>query len=68
MIIKIREDLKRINAKIEKHKKKYLASWRSVNCKKELGDLVSHCNILDKRFNYLVKAIEIVKSETKSSN
>lgn len=64
MIIKIREDLKRINSKIDKHKKKYLANWRSVNCKKELSDLVSHCNILDKRFNYLVKAIDIVKSES----
>jgi len=68
MIIKIREDLKKINARIEKHKKKYFANWRSVNCKKELGDLISHCNILDTRFNYLVKAVEIVKSENKPNN
>ena len=63
MIIKIREDLKKINQRIEKHKKKYFASWRSVNCSKELNDLVSHCDILDKRFNYLVRAIEIIGNE-----
>ena len=63
MIIKIREDLKKINKRIEKHKKKYFASWRSVNCSKELSDLISHCDILDKRFNLLVKAMEIVDKE-----
>ena len=67
MIIKIREDLKKINKRIERHKKKYFASWRSVNCSRELNDLVSHCDILDKRFNYLVRAIDIIGNEEETN-
>ena len=60
MIIKIREDLKNINIKIEKHKEKWFNKWRSIDVKKELNFLKLHCNILDQRYNLMTKSLKIV--------
>ena len=65
MIIRIREDLKKITFNINQHKKKIFSNWRKINCKKELDSLVSHSHILDKRLELLFKTIEIEKNNTK---
>ena len=59
MIIKIREDLKKINIKLEKHKKRYFSSWRSPRVSKELKDLKLHCSILDQRYLLLVNSVRL---------
>ena len=60
MIIKIREDLKNINIKINKHKDKWFSKWRSIDVKNELNSLKLHCNVLDQRYNLMTKSICIV--------
>ena len=60
MIIKIREDLKNINIKINKHKDKWFSKWRSIDVKNELNSLKLHCNILDQRYNLMTKSMCIV--------
>ena len=60
MIIKIREDLKNINIKINKHKDKWFNKWRSIDVKNELNSLKLHCNVLDQRYNLMTKSICIV--------
>lgn len=59
MIIRIREDIKIINKKLENHKNKLFSSWRKVNCRKEVENLKRHSNILDKRIELLFKSLEI---------
>lgn len=61
IIILIREDLKQIDIKIKKHKEKYFSSWRSLGCSKEKKNLIIHSNLLDKRLDYLIKALSILK-------
>lgn len=61
IIILIREDLKQIDLKIQKHKEKYLSSWRSLGCAKQKKNLIIHSNLLDKRLDYLIKALSILK-------
>lgn len=60
MIIKIREDLKNINIRIEKHKFKWLNKWRSIDVSAELLNLKVHCNVLDKRYSLMSKSIKMV--------
>jgi len=61
IIIHIKEDLKLIDARIKKHKTKYLARWRKITCSKELAGLETHSNILDGRLKFLLQALEIAK-------
>lgn len=61
IIILIREDLKQIDLKIKKHKGKYFSSWRSLGCSKEKKNLIIHSNLLDKRLDYLIKALSILE-------
>ena len=60
MILEIKADLKIIHAKIAKHKKKYFNNWRSVNIKKYVKNLKKHCDILDKRYLFLVNSIKML--------
>lgn len=59
MIIRIREDLKQINLKIEKHKGKYFNKWRSLNIKEQMYNLKTHSLLLDKRYDFLVKTVNL---------
>jgi hypothetical protein len=59
MIIRIREDLKQINIKIEKHKNKYINKWRSLNIKDQMYNLKIHSLLLDKRYDFLVKTVNL---------
>ena len=59
MIIKIREDLKNINIKLEKHKYRYFNTWRSPRVSKELKNLQTHCSILDQRYLLLVNSVRL---------
>jgi hypothetical protein len=61
IIILIREDLKQIDLKIQKHREKYFSSWRSLGCTKQKKHLIIHSNLLDKRLDYLIKALSILK-------
>lgn len=58
IIITIREDIKQINHKIQKHKNLYFPKWRYLNCSKEKNNIILHNNILDKRLNFFFKAIK----------
>lgn len=62
IILLIREDLKQINIIIENHKKKYFSNWRVLDCKKQVKNLKLHSLILDKRFDYLIKSLDIYVS------
>ena len=68
IIIEIREDLKQINIKVDEHKNKYFSNWRYLNCKKELRNLTIHSNILEKRYEYLIKCLSIINYGDKSSS
>ena len=57
IILNIKCDLKIINAKLAKHGRKYLNSWRSLNIKSHLNDLECHCKILDKRYELLANTM-----------
>ena len=59
IILLIREDLKQINIIIENHKKKYFSNWRVLDCKKQVKNLKLHSVILDKRFDYLIKSLDM---------
>ena len=61
IILNIKCDLKIINAKLAKHHKKYFNGWRSLNIKKYINNLKSHCNILDKRYSLLANTMVILK-------
>ena len=62
IILLIREDLKQINIIIENHKKKYFSNWRVLDCKKQVKNLKLHSVILDKRFDYLIKSLDMYVS------
>tara|TARA_B110000971_G_C19921054_1_gene459223 strand:- start:441 stop:884 length:444 start_codon:yes stop_codon:yes gene_type:complete len=61
IILNIKCDLKIINKKLAKHKSKYFNGWRSLNIKKNIENLTSHCNILDKRYELLANTMTILK-------
>lgn len=62
VILEIKADLKNINAKLAKHKRKYFNSWRSVNVKKYLKSLRLHSCILDKRYNLLINSMRVLNN------
>lgn len=61
IILEIKGDLKSINKKLAKHKRKYFNNWRSVNIKKEIKQLRLHSDILDKRYKLLINSMKILK-------
>lgn len=65
IILNIKEDLQCIDLKLRRHKKKYWSKWRKCNCSKEVNNLKMHSVIIDKRLDYLLKALEIEHFNTK---
>lgn len=61
MILEIKNDLDKIKKKISDHKLKYFSSWRTLDIEKESIDLKSHVNLLNERYDLLVKTVEIVE-------
>lgn len=61
MILRIREDLKQIGLRISEHKKKYFSNWRTVDVKCQIYNLKVHSSLLDKRYDLLVKTINVTK-------
>jgi len=59
-IILIREDLKQLEFKVNEHKAKYFSTWRYLNCKNQLDSLILNSAILDKRFDYIIKAVLLI--------
>ena len=59
MILRIREDLKQIGQQIEKHKTKYFNKYRSVDVKPQIYHLKLHSSLLDRRYDLLVKTLDI---------
>ena len=68
MIIRIREDIKQISAKIKDHKKKYLNNWRTVDVKNQIYNLKIHTHLLDKRYDLLVKTINVTNVLRNNNN
>ncbi len=62
MIVRIREDLKQINSIIKLHKEKYFNNWRSVDVKEQLNNLRIHTQLLDQRYDLLVKTLNITNN------
>lgn len=58
-IVSVKEDLKRIEQKVTSHRKKYFARWRKLSCSKEVKSLTLHSELIDKRLDYLLKAVKI---------
>lgn len=61
MILRIREDLKQIGYKIKQHKTKYFNNWRTIDIKNQIYNLRIHSSLLDKRYDLLVKTLNISK-------
>jgi|TARA_B100000963_G_scaffold361009_1_gene394344 hypothetical protein len=55
MVIRIREDLKQLKAKIDYHKSKWFTSWRSLDARIELANLKLHTSLLEQRYDLFVK-------------
>ena len=55
MVIRIREDLKQIKAKINYHNSKWFVSWRSLDARQELANLKLHTKLLEERYDLFVK-------------
>ena len=62
MIVRIREDLKQINSIIKSHKEKYFNNWRSVDVREQLNNLKIHTQLLDQRYDLLVKTLNITNN------
>ena len=54
---KINKELESIKEDIEYHQTKYFNSWRSIYCDDKIGNIKSHNEILDKRFDLLMKLL-----------
>ena len=54
---KIKKELDLIKEDIEYHQTKYFHSWRSIYCDDKIGNIKSHNEILDKRFDLLMKLL-----------
>ena len=52
-------ELGEIHEKLDYHKTKYLASWRSINCEQHIQQLRAHQQILHKRRKLLLSTLEI---------
>jgi hypothetical protein len=55
MVIRIREDLKQIKAKIDYHNSKWFTGWRSLDARAELANLKLHTNLLEERYDLFIK-------------
>lgn len=62
IVDKIHEELKLIEKAIEYHKTKYLNSWRSLGCDKNIERLVIQRKILDERFELFIKTLVLEKN------
>ena len=62
VILEIKADLKNINAKLAKHKRKFFNNWRSVNVKKYLHSLKLHSVLLDRRYNLLINSMRVLNN------
>ena len=60
VILEIKGDLKNINAKLAKHKRKFFNSYRSVNVKKYLRSLKLHSDLLDRRYLLLINSMKVL--------
>jgi len=55
----LNDELFSLKNKIEGHKKLYFSNFRKINLENEMKSINNHNNILDKRFNLLIKSIKI---------
>ena len=55
----IESDLNSIKKDIEYHITKYFSSWRSINCDIKLNNIEVNSNILEKRFELLIKLLSV---------
>jgi len=62
VILEIKADLKNINAKLAKHKRKFFNNYRSVNVKKYLHSLKIHSALLDRRYNLLINSMRVLNN------
>jgi len=62
IIISINNELQKIDNEINYHEKyRYFSKWRTPNYKHNLKQLKKYKNILDERFNTLIKLINILE-------
>lgn len=59
VIVIINDEIKNINNEIEEHSKRWFTKFRRSNCNEMFQNLKNHVNILDERFNLLLKLINI---------
>lgn len=67
-INEIHLNLNDINKKIELHHQKWFNSWRTLNIKPKLDALEINCNILDKRFDELIKVHQLLHTQVAKRN
>ena len=55
----LNEELSSLKNKIEDHKQLYFSYFRKLNLQNEIKSIENHNNILDKRFELLIKSVKI---------
>lgn len=61
-IVAIKDDLEKINYRIERHKLKWFNDYRSVNFKGYIKKLKKDYLILEKRLHILIKVLEVTRN------
>ena len=61
-------NLNEINQKLEAHNQKWFYSWRVLNIQPKLDALQTNCEILDKRFDELIKVHQLLHTQIISKN
>lgn len=57
----IKKNLQDINTKVANHKQKWFSSWRTLNVHHLLDELKNNMELLDKRFNDLIKIASFLR-------
>ena len=58
---KINVELQLIKNNIRYHKSKWFSSWRTCDVKDKVKQIIMHTELLDERFNFLIKIMTIIK-------
>ena len=59
ILLDIKNELHNLKGEIDYHLSKYFNSWRYINCDDKINIIIQHNNILDKRFDLLIKLLSV---------
>ena len=59
ILLDIKNELHSLKNEIDYHLSKYFNTWRYINCDDKINIIIQHNNILDKRFDLLIKLLSV---------